>query len=329
MTGMKTARFDLHVLVALLAVYVCWGGTYLGIKFAIETIPPFLMAGTRFVSAGIILYIIETLRGAAQPNAVHWKNAAIVGGLMLLGGNGGVVWAEQTIPSGIAAIIVATVPLWLVILAWLWQGEQRPNRTVLTGLLLGFSGTILLVQGSGSISGGASSYLMGYIVLILAALSWAVGSLYSRKALFPASPFMATAMQMIMGGLLCMAAGLMAGEAKVLDVSQISLRSFLSLGYLISFGSIIGFTAYIWLLKMADTALVATYAYVNPVVALALGWLIGNEAIGFVTLLASFIILAAVVIITRNNANSARSKEAIKPKQALATRVSGLDGEGI
>ncbi len=302
---------------ALLAVYFFWGGTYLAMRFAVETLPPFTLAGIRFVTAGGLLYCWQLAQGAERPTAGHWKGAAVVGVLMLTGGNGGVVWAEQTVPSGLAAIIVATVPLWMAVLAWLWQGGDRPGGLVAGGLALGFAGTVLLVGNAG---GAADVPWTGYAVLLGAAAAWAAGSLYSRVAPLPAAPLTAIALQMLTGGAGCLLLGLAAGEWSGLTVAQVSLRSALSLGYLIVFGSLVGFSAYIWLLKAADPVLVSTYAYVNPVVAVALGWLLAGERLTGKDAAAAALIVLAVVVITR-----ARYRRAERPEASAA----GTDGDGI
>lgn len=286
---------------ALLAVYVFWGGTYLAMKFAIETMPPFIMAGIRFVIAGGILYLWQAVRGVERPQPVHWKNAAIIGGLMLMGGNGGVVWAEQMVPSGMTAIIVATVPLWMVLLVWLWQGGKRPGILVFLGLALGFLGIALLVKNSGDAVSNISSPWIGYIVLILASISWAVGSLYSRVAKLPTAPLLAIALQMLTGGFFLMLWGTITGDWARFDLTQVSVRSALSLGYLIFFGSIIGFSSYIWVLKKADPTIVSTYAYVNPVVAVVLGWFLAGERMSGKDILAAAVIISAVILITKAN----------------------------
>ena len=203
-------------------MYIFWGGTYLAMKFAIETLPPFMMAGIRFITAGAIVYVWQIARGVEKPQAIHWKNAGIVGGLLLLGGNGGVVWSEQMVPSGIAAIIVATVPLWMALLAWLWQGGNRPRGMVFAGLALGFIGITLLVKNSSGEVSNTSSQWIGYLALVFASIAWATGSIYSRVAKLPSAPFMAIAMQMLTGGLLCLLFGLLTGEAANFDLAQVS-----------------------------------------------------------------------------------------------------------
>jgi len=286
---------------ALLVVYFLWGGTYIAMKFAIETMPPFLMAGIRFMTAGSIIFIWQLFKGVKNPTIIHWKNAAIVGGLLLLGGNGGVVWAEQSVSSGIAAIIVAMVPLWMALLAWLWQGSNRPNKMVFLGLGLGFIGIIMLVKNSGGEVSNTTAQWIGYIVLVGASICWAAGSLYSRIVTLPSAPFMGIALQMLTGGSFCFLFGIFSGEWMRLDIAQISIHSASALGYLIFFGSIIGFSAYIWLLKVADPTLVSTYAYVNPVVAVILGWWLAGEQLTIQDILAATIILLSVIIISKAN----------------------------
>ena len=287
-------RFKL--VLAFAAVYLIWGSTYLAIRLAIETMPPFLMAGVRFVVAGVVLYTWARWRGAPRPVRVHWLAAATVGGLMLLGGNGGVVWAEQRVPSGLTAVLIATVPLWIALLEWV-RGGARPNGRVAFGLMIGLTGIALLV-GPGELAGGKGVDLLGAAVLLMGSLSWAIGSLYSRHARLPSSPLLATAMEMLAGGLLLLLAGLATGQAADLNVSRISLQSVLALCYLIVFGSLVAFTAYIWLLRVTLPAHAATYAYVNPVVAVLLGWALGGEPLTARTLLAAAVIVGAVVIIT-------------------------------
>jgi drug/metabolite transporter (DMT)-like permease len=285
-----------RVILAFAAIYLIWGSTYLAIRFAIDTLPPFLMAGVRFVIAGALLYGWARWRGATRPSRGHWLAAVIVGGLMLLGGNGGVVWAEQRVPSGLTSVLIATVPLWVAVLDWLRRGT-RPSGRMAAGLALGLAGIVLLV-GPAELAGTSRMDLVGAGVLILAALLWAAGSLYSRRASLPASPLLATAMEMLAGGLLLLLAGLVTGQAADLDLDRVSLQSVLALCYLIIFGSLVAFTAYTWLLRVTSPARAATYAYVNPVVAVLLGWALGGEPLTVRTLLAAAIIIGAVVVIT-------------------------------
>jgi drug/metabolite transporter (DMT)-like permease len=289
-----THRFKL--ILAFAAIYLIWGSTYLAIRLAIDTLPPFLMAGVRFIIAGIALYGLARRRGAPRPVRANWLAAAVVGGLLLLGGNGGVVWAEQRVPSGLTAVLIATVPLWIAILQWL-RGGPRPSARTAVGLTMGLVGIGLLV-GPGELAGGKGVDLVGAAVLLLASLSWAIGSLYSRHGRLPSAPLLATAMEMLAGGLLLLLAGLVTGQAADLHWSRISVQSVLALSYLIVFGSLVAFTAYTWLLRVTLPAHAATYAYVNPVVAVVLGWALGGEPLTARTLLAAAVIVGAVVIIT-------------------------------
>ena len=283
-------------LLALLIVYFFWGGTYLGIRLAVRTIPAFLMAGTRFLVAGTAVYAYARLRGAQRPTRDHWLSAGLVGVLLLVGGNGLVSWAEQLVPSGIAALLVATVPLWMILLGLLDRRNPRPSLVVFGGVLLGFVGVGVLVLPSGSGPDRVSP--LGVAALLAGAVFWAWGSLRSRTAKLPASPLLANGMQMIVGGALLVLAGLGSGEGSRLHFASISMESLLGLGYLISFGSIVAYNAYIWLLKHADPTWVSTYAFVNPIVAVFLGWLIAHERFAPRALLATAIIVLAVVIIT-------------------------------
>jgi drug/metabolite transporter (DMT)-like permease len=255
---------------AFAAVYVIWGSTYLAIRFAIETLPPFLMAGVRFVIAGGILYAVARALG--------------------------VVWAEQTVPSGLTALIVAIVPLWMVLLDWLRGTGSRPGLGVAVGLLLGFVGVGVLV-GPGGLGGGERIDPIGAGVVVLASLLWAIGSLYSRRAELPASQALATGMEMFAGGVLLLALATATGELGRFDPSAVSARSLWALGYLIVFGAIVAFSAYVWLLQKTTPARAATYAYVNPVVAVVLGWALASEPLSPRILLAGAMIVAAVVLI--------------------------------
>jgi drug/metabolite transporter (DMT)-like permease len=282
---------------ALGIVYLVWGSTYLAIRIAIETLPPFLMAATRFLVAGSALFVFSTAirrgGGAKDPiGPAQWRAAAIVGGALLLGGNGGVVWAEQRIASGVAALLVAMLPLWMAILDRVCFGRRLSRRGGL-GLALGFSGLVLLV---GRIDRGGVDPL-GALVCVLASFSWAAGSVYARTAPLPHRPLVATAMEMLAGGALLAVVGVAAGELGRVQLEAFSVRSVLALAYLIVFGSLLAFSAYIWLLHSAPLPLVATYAYVNPVVAVLLGWALLDEPITPQMILAGAIIVIAVALI--------------------------------
>jgi drug/metabolite transporter (DMT)-like permease len=298
----------LKVALALGAVYVIWGSTYLAILFAIETIPPFLMAATRYLVAGALLYTWARLRGAPRPKLLHWRSAFIVGAFLLLVGNGGVVWAEQKVDSGLAALLISTEPIWIVVLVWLRSGRQRPNLRVIAGMLLGFIGLVMLVRPSGS----AGIDPLGAAVLVTASLSWAWGSLYGQRAPFPDSPLAATGMQMLGGGTLLAIVSALTGEPARVTLSEVSLKSALSVGYLIVFGAIVAFTAYVWLMRVAPPVLVSTYAYVNPVVAVLLGWAFAGEPLTAGTLISAAVILAGVALITTAQGKSGSTE----PKEA-------------
>lgn len=293
----------LQVALALAAVYVLWGSTYLAIAVAIETIPPLLMAGVRYLIAGAILYGWSRWRGAARPSRIHWRSAALVGGFLLLGGNGALVWAEQRLPSGTAALLVSTMPLWMVLLDWLRPGGSRPQWKVFAGVGLGLAGLALLVRPTAD----AHIDLFGAAVLVLGAMSWAWGSLRSRELSLPESPLLATAMEMLSGGALLALGGAALGETGQVHLSQITLRSTLGLVYLITFGALIGFTAYVWLLRrVASSALVGTYAYINPIVAVFLGWLFLDESLTGRTAFAAAVIISGVVLIILSRRAPAR-----------------------
>jgi drug/metabolite transporter (DMT)-like permease len=315
----RVSASALAVALALGTVYLVWGSTYLAIRVALQSIPPFTMAAARFLTAGALLYAWARWRGAPRPRAVEWRSSLILGGLLLLGGNGGVVWAEQKVDSGLAALLVSTEPLWIVILVWLQMGN-RPRWRVAGGLLLGFAGVALLLRPAG----GAVSHLAGAVVLLLAAGSWATGSLYALRAPQPRSPLLATAMQMLAGGGLLLIAGLVMGEPAHFHPGQVTAVSFGALLYLVVFGALIGFSTYVWLLRAAPPVLASTYAYVNPVVAVFLGWAILHEPLSRGTLAAAAVILAGVALIasspvappaTRESEGSGR--EAGEPRAEL------------
>ena len=305
MTESRFAAPAWKVAFALAVVYVVWGSTYLAMAIAIETIPPLLMAGVRYVIAGSLLYAWARATGAPRPQLVHWRSALVVGGLLLLGGNGGVVWSEQRVPSGIAALLVSITPLWMVLMEWLRPKGHRPGLLAWSGLGLGLVGLVMLVRPSAE---GRVDPL-GVAVLIFATFSWAAGSLSSRSLPLPGSPQLATAMQMLAGSVLLTAFGLATGEAKEVHLAAISFRSVAALAYLITFGALLGLTAYVWLLRVVPPVLVGTYAYVNPIVAVFLGWLILHEPVTGRTLVAAAVILAGVVLITLSHRPAAKPRE--------------------
>jgi drug/metabolite transporter (DMT)-like permease len=295
---MQTTRTHvITIILAFAAIYIIWGTTYFGIRVAVETIPPFFMAGVRFLFSGMLIFIILRVRGVPVPKRFHWRSAVFIGALLLVGGNGLVTWSEQQVPSSTAALVVATVPLWIALFDWLIFKGKRPGKRVTIGLTLGLLGIGLLI-GPGQILGTASFSLTALLILLLAPILWSLGSLYSRQADLPENTFMTTAMEMLAGGALLMVAGLVTGEAARLNVAEFSTRSLVAMAYLTIFGSILAFTAYVWLLKHVPATKVATYTYVNPVFAVFLGWLILSEAITAMTIVAAIIIILAVILIT-------------------------------
>jgi drug/metabolite transporter (DMT)-like permease len=281
----------------LFAVYIAWGGTYLAIRYAVETLPPFLMAAARFLIAGAVLYVLRRVRGDAAPTLREWRSATIIGIFLLVGGNGGVVWAEQWVPSGLAAVLVSTTPLWMASWDLLRPRGPRPGRPAILGILIGFAGVIYLIGPAGT-AGTDRIDPAGTAALILAALCWSIGSLYSRGAPLPASPLLATALEMLAGGAGLLVVGFLLGEPTRWDAVRVSTPSLWGLAYLIVFGSWLGFAAYTWLLRVAPTPMVSTYAYVNPLVAIFLGRIIADERITSRTPVATAVILAAVALIT-------------------------------
>lgn len=296
MASVVNLSLRVKVALAFLAVYIIWGSTYLAIRFVEESLPPFFMAGTRFLIAGGIFYVWLRLRGASGGTRLDWKVALITGGLMLMGGHGAVVWAEQQqVPSGLVSLLVATVPLWMVLSDWVWN-KSKPSLGVIAGLAVGFVGVALLIE---NLSAGDSYVgLVGGVVVVVGAFLWANGSLFSRSAKPSSSPFLATALEMIVGGSLLLMASVVTGEWMNIRLDLVSTRSLISWVYLIVFGSLVAFTSYIWLLRRTTTAKVSTYSYVNPIVALILGWTLANETLTVRNVLAAGIILASVVIIT-------------------------------
>lgn len=286
----------LALVLGFLAVYLIWGSTYLAIRFTLETFPPFLMAAVRFALAGGILYAWARFKGEKAPELPHWRPALIIGGLLLLVGNGGVVWAEQRVASGLAALLVATEPLWIVLMQAVGPDRVKPTPRILTGVFVGLVGLVLLVAPWEA--AGSRVDLWGAFAVILGAFSWAGGSLYSRRVHVPRSPFMVTSMQMLAGSAWLGLASLVTKEPARFDVSLISAKSVLSLLYLMVFGSLVAYTVYVWLIRVANPSVVSTYAYVNPVVAVLLGFFLAGEPISTRMLAAAAVIVSAVVLIT-------------------------------
>jgi drug/metabolite transporter (DMT)-like permease len=315
-TPSRPSASALPVIVALTIVYIVWGSTYLAIAYVVETMPPFLAAGVRFLAAGAMLVAFllaqdrwRRARGAIgsrleRPRLVEWRSALIVGVLLLLGGNGMVMVAEQTIPSGIAAVIIATVPIWMSMFDALLT-RRAPSRLAVGGLLVGLVGVAILLLPS---AGVGALDPVGIGLLVLATISWAAGSLYARHGPLPKNQLLGTGMEQLAGGASLVILALAVGEVGRLEVGSVSTESWIALAYLIVFGSLVAFTAYVWLLNHVAVTTVATYAYVNPIVAVALGMLFRSEALTVRTLVAAALIIGAVVAMV-----SGRPREAEEP----------------
>lgn len=283
--------------IALIALYIVWGSTYLAIRFAVETIPPFLHAAWRFFISGSILYVWRRAAGDSPPTTNHWKAAAVVGTLLLVGGNGLVSLAEKNVPSGIAALIVSTSPLWLVLFEAIRRGGAKPDRQSIVGLVIGFGGVFLLTD-PGRITGSDQHFDTPSVVsLLVAPVLWSLGSIYAKGADLHKSTLMSTAMQMLAGSLSLFVVSALTGELNGFSLAQVSARSLWGLLYLVTFGSLVGFVAYGYLLHNAPVSLMSTYAYINPVVAVFLGWLLAEEVLNARIAAASAIIIASVIMI--------------------------------
>jgi drug/metabolite transporter (DMT)-like permease len=318
MLQMTKKASPISIWAAMISVYIVWGSTYLAIRFAVETIPPFLMIAFRFFIAGGILFLFRRLSGDQAPTRIEWRSAIVTGFFLLVAGNGVVAWAEQRVPSGIAALLVGASPLWMFLIDTFRPGHstRRPGWLAFIGVLIGFVGIIVLIE-PGSL-GGVSAPVdrIGGLALLLASFCWSVGSLYSRHAPLPSSPLLGTSMEMLAGGAGLLILGTLTGEWSQLHLASIQLHSWLGLLYLIIFGSLVGFACYTWLLRSAPTTLVSTYAYVNPVVAILMGNLLAQEPLTPRVLIAAAIIIGSVVLLTFTQ--SARLKAQHAPSPALS-----------
>lgn len=295
--------------IALLALYIVWGSTYLAIRFAVETLPPFLMAGTRFLISGAILFIWRRAAGDSMPTKRQWRSTAIVGIFLLLGGNGLVSFAEQYVPSGITALIIGSMPMWLVMIEAMRPGGVRPNWLAVLGLLIGFGGIFLLIGPAEFTGTGHTFNPLGIGALLVAAFLWSIGSIYSRSADMPQSSLMATGAEMLTGSLAIFLVSGLTGEWRGFNFANVATSSWLGLLYLIAVGSLIGFVSYIWLLQNAPVSLVATYAYVNPLVAVFLGAWLANEALNARILVAGLVIISSVILINQTKSKGRVSKQ--------------------
>lgn len=286
------------VLLAFAVIYFVWGSVYLAIRFAIETLPPFFTQGVRLLLAGAILYLWARLSGTPSPTRGEWLAGTVVGVLMFVAGTGVVVWAESRIPSGIVALVLGTEPISFVLIDSM-RRRAVPSGPVLGGLALGLAGIAILV-GPGEFLGGGRFDALACGLVVAATLAWAAGSLLSRERRMSSSPVMAGAISLVTGGALLALLGVLAGELVGFDPSAVSARSLLATAYLLIFGSLIGFSAYLWLLRVSTPSRVATYAYVNPIVAVLLGWALAEEPLTPRVFLAAAVIVSAVVLIVRH-----------------------------
>jgi drug/metabolite transporter (DMT)-like permease len=302
---------------AFAAIYLIWGSTYLGIRYAVETIPPLLMMGVRHLIAGALLYGWSRWRGTPAPKLREWLHPALIGTLLFLGGHGSLAWAEQRVPSGIAALLVAIQPMWIVVLARVKGTERKLSGRALGGLVLGFVGVAVLF-GPDAWRHNGELNLIGAGAVLFGTFIWAAGTIYMRSVKMPESPVLSSAMQMLAGGASLMIAAALTGEAGRFHPAAVTARSWLALAYLIVFGSIIAFTAYSWLHMVASPSRVSTYAYVNPVVAVLLGWVLASEPIGVFTVLAMIVILVGVGLVNAGHREEHESKREQVGEEAVA-----------
>lgn len=296
-------RERLKLLAAFAAIYVIWGSTFLSIRMALASLPPLTLAACRFLGAGLVLFIASWSRGAGLPTWSQWRAAAVVGILLLVSGNGIVVWSMQHVPSGLAAVLVGTVPLWMAV----FEGRPRqssPSSTFWLGPLIGLSGVVLMV-GPTHVLGGNRPDLIGCLALITASASWAIGTLYGRRARLPRDPFMAAACEMLAGGLCLAVLAVLFRERSLTAMALMGMKPLVSMVYLIGFGSVIGFSAYVWLIPRVSMRVLSTYAFVNPVVALLLGWMFAGETLTLRSVVAAGLIVSAVIVMLRRQPTDA------------------------
>jgi len=305
---MSTLNKNTRIWIALIAVYLIWGSTYLAIRYVVESIPPFISAGIRFAIAGTLLYFWRRATGDTPPTRRQWRDTAIIGILLLVGGNGLVAWAEQFVPSGIAALLISTVPIWMVLIEFLRPGGEKPSKGAVVGLVLGFVGIVLMI-GPGKLSVEVGKlHPLGLIAIPTASFLWALGSVYSKSADLPASSLMTTSAEMLTGSAALFIVGAVRGEFGTFEISSVLTTSWIGLVYLIIVGALGGFAAYAYVLRHAPISLVSTYAYVNPVIALLLGAAIAQESLDGRTIFSAVVILGAVILITTSRRGSKQSK---------------------
>ena len=313
-------------MLAFALIYVIWGSTYLGIRFAIQSMPPLLMAGARFFTAGVILFAYCWARGMTRPTPRQWRNAAVAGSLLLLGGNGLVTWAELRVPSGLTALLVATASLWMVLIAWAVNGE-RPGRRAWAGIACGMAGVALLV-GPSLVGRAGGVDPIGALALLGSALTWSIGTVVARRSDLPSSTLMGTAAEMLTGGAALLLASAAFGEPARFNVAHVSTVSLIAFVYLVFIGALVAYSAYTYLVAHTTAAKLGTYAYVNPVVAVILGWLIAGEPIGARTVAAMVIIVTAVAILTIKPRPAAPSSPILAPWKHRRTEIPGSERSG-
>lgn len=310
------------IVAAFAAIYLLWGSTYIAIHFAVEIIPPFLMSGTRFILAGSLLIVWMRVHGEPWPTWRNWRTAIVAAAMLFVLNNGALVWAAQYVPSGTLALLVGATPLWMVLLDW-WRptlhgrqaGGVRPSLTVFGGLMLGFVGIFLLTS-SGDMTTATPEFIAGVVTLLVGTVGWAAGSIYTRQSAdsLPKSPILCSGMQLLSGGIMLTLLATVTGETTGFQLTDVTLRAGLSWLWLVVCGSIIGFGSYVWLMRVSTPARVATYAYVNPVVAIFLGWALAGETLTPRTLVAAAVIVSAVMII-----NGARTRRPRPRRVAMAS----------
>ena len=293
-TSIKEKHSTTKLLLAFAAIYFVWGSTYLAIRYAVETIPPLLMMGTRSLVAGVIIVTWSRMRGDAGPKAEHFPALFIIGAMFFLVGHGLLAWAEQTVPSGLAALLVASEPAWIALIESVVVGSYTLGVRGIAGLILGFVGMVLLVLPAGDFGTGNTN-LIGAAAVVVGALSWSGGAVYSRVAKLPSSPMMTAGLEIIIGGALLLVAGTIFGEFG--ELHAVSIRSLLSLFYLILFGSVVTFTAYVWLLSRISATRVSTHTYANPVIAVLLGWIFAGESLTLLTIIAAAVIILSIYLV--------------------------------
>jgi len=307
-----------RVVLAFAAIYVIWGTTFLAIRYGVETIPPFLMGSARFFIAGGLLFVWARFKGIPIPRPTYWKPAVVASVFLMVGGQGTVTWAEQRIPSGLTAVLISVMPIWMLGLNWARPGGQRPDWKMITGLVVGFAGVVVLIGPWQT--GGRDVEVLAAVAVVFAALSWAAGSLYTRPVRMPVPHLMVTAMQMLSGAALLLVLGSALGEWGHVSSARISAVSVAAVVYLALAGSLVALSAYMWLLRVCPPSRVSTYAYVNPVVAVLLGWLVAGESFTPRMLVAAAIILGAVVLVTVGS---------VTEKRAPIRRRHVLGGSGV